>query len=140
MRIIGLDLGSKTCGVAISDELLMTARGLEIIRRKEENKLRRTLKRIEEIIEEYNIDRIVLGYPKNMNGSLSERCKLSEDFADKLRKRTSKEVVLWDEMLTTVDAIEIMKESGISSHEEREKIVDMVAAKIILEDYLNSIA
>ena len=137
MRILGLDLGSKTCGVAVSDGLMLTAQGIEVIRRKEENKLRRTLARIAELVEEYKVDRIVLGYPKNMDGSVSKRCALSEDFAKKLAARTGKEVVLWDERLTTVSAHEVMMEAGLT-REEREKVVDKVAAVFILEDYMNS--
>jgi len=83
MRIMGLDFGSKTVGVAISDELLITAQGMEIIRRKEENKLRQTLARIEELIVEYGVEEIVLGYPKNMNDTLGERVRLTEEFKEK---------------------------------------------------------
>ena len=137
MRIMGLDLGSKTCGVALTDELGLTAQGLEVIRRKEENKLRQTLARITEIAKQYNVEKIVLGYPKNMDGSVSRRCELSEEFAEKLTLRTGKEVILWDERLTTVNAHEIMMEAGLK-REEREKIVDKVAAVLILEDYMNS--
>ena len=137
MRILGLDLGSKTCGVAVSDGLMLTAQGIEVIRRKEENKLRRTLARIADLVEEYKVDRIVLGYPKNMDGSVSKRCALSEDFAKKLTARTGKEVVFWDERLTTVSAHEVMMEAGLT-REEREKVVDKVAAVFILEDYMNS--
>lgn len=82
MRIMGLDFGSKTVGVAISDELLITAQGIEIIRRKEENKLRQTLARIEALIVEYNVTEIVLGYPKNMNDTLGERVRLTEEFKE----------------------------------------------------------
>ncbi len=137
MRILALDLGSKTCGVAVSDELLLTAQGVEVVRRKEENKLRKTLARIAELAEEYKAEKIVLGYPVNMDGTKSERCLLSEEFADKLNKRTGIEVVLWDERLTTEAASEVLKEAGISRN-EREKVVDKVAAVFILEDYLNN--
>ncbi len=137
MRIMGLDLGSKTCGVAVSDGLGFTAQGLEVIRRKEENKLRQTLARITELAQEYEVCKIVLGYPKNMDGSVSKRCGLSEEFAKKLAKRTGIEVILWDERLTTVSAHEVMIEAGLK-REEREKIVDKVAAAFILEDYMNS--
>lgn len=137
MRIMALDLGSKTCGVAVTDELGLTAQGLEVIRRKEENKLRQTLARITELVEAYKVFKIVLGYPKNMDGSVSRRCELSEEFARKLIARTGIEVVLWDERLTTVSANEIMIEAGLK-REEREKIVDKVAAVFILEDYMNA--
>lgn len=137
MRIMALDLGSKTCGVAVTDELGLTAQGLEVIRRKEENKLRQTLARITELVAAYKVFKIVLGYPKNMDGSVSRRCELSEEFARKLIARTGIEVVLWDERLTTVSANEIMIEAGLK-REEREKIVDKVAAVFILEDYMNA--
>lgn len=138
MRILGLDLGSKTLGVAITDGLLLTAQGLEVIRRKEENKLRKTLARIEELVTEYQVEKIVLGYPKNMDGSVSKRCERSEDFAEKLRKRLNVEVILWDERLTTEAAHDIMIEAGVR-REDREKVIDKVAAVFILEDYLNHI-
>ena len=138
MRIMGLDLGSKTCGVAVTDGLGLTAQGLEVIRRKEENKLRQTLARITELAEEYKVEKIVLGYPKNMDGSVSKRCELSEEFAKKLTGRTGIEVILWDERLTTVSAHEIMIEAGLK-REEREKIVDKVAAVLILEDYMTQV-
>ena len=134
-----MDLGSKTCGVAITDALGLTAQGLEVIRRKEENKLRQTLARITELVEEYKVEKIVLGYPKNMDGSVSKRCELSEEFAKNLTARTVKEVILWDERLTTVSAHEIMIEAGLK-REEREKIVDKVAAVLILEDYMTQVS
>ena len=81
MRVMGLDYGSVTVGVAISDELLLTAQGIEVIRRKQENKLRQTLARIEQLIEEYQVNKIVLGYPKNMNNTIGDRCRKSEEFA-----------------------------------------------------------
>lgn len=137
MRIMGLDLGSKTCGVAVTDGLGITAQGIEVIRRKEENKLRQTLARITDLVKEYDVEKIVLGYPKNMDGSVSKRCGLSEEFAAKLTARTGKEVILWDERLTTVSAHEVMMEAGLT-REEREKIVDKVAAVFILEDYMNA--
>lgn len=135
MRILGLDFGSKTVGVAISDPLLITAQGLEIIRRKEENKLRQTLARIEEIIVEYDVTEIVLGLPKNMNDTEGTRAQLSREFKDKLERRTGLPVVMWDERLTTVEADNIMMEAGIR-RENRKDYVDMIAAQLILEGYL----
>ena len=137
MRILGLDFGSKTVGVAISDPLLITAQGLEIIRRKEENKLRKTLARIEEIILEYGVTEIVLGYPKNMNDTEGERAKLSLEFKDMLERRTGLPVHMWDERLTTVEADNIMMEAGIR-RENRKEYVDMIAAQLILEGYMQS--
>ncbi|MBP7347728.1 MAG: Holliday junction resolvase RuvX [Butyrivibrio sp.] len=136
MRIMGLDFGSRTVGVAISDELFMTAQAKEIIRRKEENKLRRTLARIEELILEYDIREIVLGLPLHMDSSVGVRAEISMEFKDKLERRTGIPVVLLDERLTTVEADEIMDELGIRG-KERKNYVDMIAAKVILQDYLN---
>ncbi len=137
MRIMGLDLGSKTVGVAISDPLLITAQGIEIIRRKEENKLRQTLARIEALIVEYEVDRIVLGLPKNMNDTLGERAEFSLAFKEKLERRTGLPVVMWDERLTTVAADKAMMEAGIR-RENRKDYVDKIAACLILQGYLDS--
>ena len=136
MRIMGLDYGSVTVGVAISDELLLTAQGIEVIRRKEENKLRHTLQRIEELIKEYQVELIVLGYPKNMNNTIGERAQKSEEFAKTLERRTGLEVVLWDERLTTVSAHNAMIEGNVR-REDRSKVVDKVAAVFILQGYLD---
>ncbi|MCC8126672.1 MAG: Holliday junction resolvase RuvX [Clostridiales bacterium] len=137
MRILGLDYGSKTVGVAVSDPLGMTAQGLETITRGEENKLRRTLARIETLISEYEIEMIVLGYPMNMDDSVGERAKKTEQFRDMLIKRTGLPVVLWDERLTTVEANEILIQSGVR-RENHKKVIDKIAAVLILESYMNS--
>ena len=136
MRIMGLDFGSKTVGVAISDPLLITAQGIEIIRRKGENKLRQTLARIEELIEEYEVSEIVLGLPKNMNDTLGDRAELSLEFQDKLERRTGLPVTMWDERLTTVSADRVMMEAGIR-REHRKEYVDKIAAVFILQGYLD---
>ena len=136
MRIMGLDFGSKTVGVAVSDPLLLTAQGVEIIRRKEENKLRRTLARIEELIEEYEVEELVLGLPKHLNGSEGVRVELTEEFRDKLERRTGLPVVMWDERLTTVSADRTMMEAGIR-REYRKEYVDKLAAVFILQGYLD---
>lgn len=136
MRIMGLDFGSKTVGVAVSDSLLLTAQGLEIIRRKEENKLRQTLARIEELIVEYEVEEIVLGLPKNMNATEGVRVELTNEFKDKLERRTGLPVVMWDERLTTVAADKIMMEVGIR-REHRKDYVDKIAATLILQGYLD---
>ncbi|MDE6014317.1 MAG: Holliday junction resolvase RuvX [Acetatifactor sp.] len=136
MRIMGLDFGSKTVGVAVSDALLLTAQGVEIIRRKEENKLRQTLARIEALIEEYEVEELVLGLPKHMNGTEGVRAELTEEFKDKLERRTGLPVVLWDERLTTVSADKTMMEAGIR-RENRKEYVDMLAAVFILQGYLD---
>lgn len=136
MRIMGLDFGSKTVGVAISDPLFITAQGIEIIRRKEENKLRKTLARIEELIIQYEVEEIVLGFPKNMNDTIGERAQLSLGFKDKLERRTGLPVTMWDERLTTVAADKAMIEAGIR-REDRKEYVDKIAAVFILQGYLD---
>ena len=132
-----MDLGSKTVGVAISDPMLITAQGIEIIRRKDENKLRQTLARIEALIVEYEVEEIVLGLPKNMNGTLGERAQASLAFQEKLARRTGLPVVMWDERLTTVAADRAMIEAGIR-REDRRDHVDKIAACFILQGYLDS--
>ncbi|MBE5868896.1 MAG: Holliday junction resolvase RuvX [Lachnospiraceae bacterium] len=136
MRIMGLDFGSKTVGVAISDELLLTAQGKEIIERKEENKLRRTYARIEELILEYGVEEIVLGLPKHMNNTEGERVKLTMEFKESLERRTGLPVHMWDERLTTVAADKAMIEAGLR-REERKAHVDKVAAVFILQGFLD---
>lgn len=136
MRIMGLDFGAKTVGVSISDALLITAQGKEIIRRKEENKLRKTLARIEELILEYDVEEIVLGYPLNMDDSIGERAIKTIEFQEKLERRTGLTVHLWDERLTTVAADDVMIEAGLR-REERKEYVDMIAASFILQGYLD---
>lgn len=137
MRIMGLDFGSKTVGVAVSDELLITAQGVEIVRRKSEGKLRQTLARIEELIKEYQVDKIVLGYPKNMNNTEGIRCEKTNEFKEMLERRTGITVLLWDERLTTVEADRTMMEASIR-REERKEYVDKIAAVLILQGYLDS--
>ena len=139
MRIMGLDYGSVTVGVAISDELMITAQGIETIRRKDETKLRQTLARIEELIKQYNVELIVLGYPKNMNNTIGQRAIKSEEFAEKLRKRTGLEVVLWDERLTTVAANNTLDLFDLN-YKEKGKVVDKLAAVLILQGYLDMLS
>ncbi len=136
MRIMGLDFGSKTVGVAVSDPLLLTAQGIEIIRRKEENKQRQTLARIEALIEEYQVEEIVLCLPKNMNDTLGERVTKTLEFKDKLERRTGLTVHTWDERLTTVAADKAMMEAGIR-RENRKDYVDKIAAVLILQGFLD---
>lgn len=138
MRVMGLDFGSKTVGVAVSDALGITAQGVEIIRRESPKKLRRTLARIEELIGEYEVTEIVLGYPKNMNNTEGDRCQKTLEFKEMLEKRTELPVTLWDERLTTVSADRAMIEGGIR-REERKQYVDKLAAVFILQGYLDSL-
>lgn len=136
MRIMGLDFGSKTVGVALSDTLLLTAQGLEIVRREREDKLRQTLSRLDTICKEYEVSSIVLGYPKNMNNTEGVRCEKTRAFKEMLEKRTGLPVVLWDERLTTVEADRAMMEGGIR-RENRREYVDKLAAVFILQSYLD---
>ena len=139
MRILGLDYGSVTVGVAVSDALRVTAQPLETITRKDENKLRQTCARIEQLIAEYEVESIVLGYPKNMNDSVGERAKKTEEFKAMLERRTGLPVTLWDERLTTVAAERVLMESG-ARRENRKAVIDQVAAALILQGYLDSLS
>lgn len=134
---MGLDFGSKTVGVAISDGLGLTAQGIEIIRRTSENKLRQTLARIETLISEYQVGKIVLGFPKNMNNTLGDRAEKTLAFKEMLERRTGLPVILWDERLTTVAADRILIEAGVR-RENRKEYVDQIAAVLILQGYLDS--
>ena len=136
MRVLGLDYGSKTVGVAVSDPLGLTAQGVEIIRRKSPSKLRQTLARIDELVGEYGVERIVLGYPKNMNNTEGDRCEKTKEFKELLEKRCNLPVILWDERLTTVAADNSMMEMGIR-RENRKEYVDEIAAIFILQGYLD---
>lgn len=137
MRIMGLDYGAKTVGVAVTDDLGLTAVSLETVRRDSEKRLRRTCARIEEIITERRTELIVVGLPLNMDGSEGERAQKAREFAQMLQRRTGLEVVMTDERLTTVEADELIRLTGNHSSDRKEHI-DSMAAAIILEDYLNS--
>lgn len=139
MRILGLDYGSKTVGVAVSDPLGLTAQGLETIWRKKENQLRRTLARIETLVSEYQAERIVVGYPKNMNNTIGERAQKALEFKEMLERRTGLPVVMWDERLTTVEANRTLMEAGVR-RENRKQYLDELAAVFILQGYLDSLS
>lgn len=136
MRIMGLDYGSKTIGVAVSDPMGLTAQGLEIIRREEENKLRKSLRRIEELVREYQVEEIVLGFPKNMNNTIGPKGKLSLQFKERLEKVLSIPVYLQDERLSTKSATDMLIYADVS-RKNRKRVVDSVAATIILQTYLD---
>ncbi len=138
MRIMGLDYGSKTVGVAISDPLGITAQAIETICRKDENKLRKTCARIEELIGEYEVEQIVLGLPKHMNNDIGNRAEKSIEFGQMLERRTGLKVVMWDERLTTVEAERTLIENKVR-REDRKKYIDKIAAVFILQGYLDSI-
>ena len=137
MRIMGLDYGSKTVGVAISDPLGLTAQGLETIWRKEENKLRKTCARIEELVKEYGVECIVLGLPKHMNNDIGDRAEKSLEFGEMLKRRTGLEVIMWDERLTTAEAERTLMESNVR-REDRKQYIDKIAAVFILQGYLDA--
>ena len=141
MRIMGLDYGSKTVGVAVSDPLGITAQGVETICRKDENKLRKTCARIEALIEEYQVTKIVLGLPKHMNNDIGDRAEKSMQFGEMIGRRTGLEVVMWDERLTTVtvEAERTLIENKVR-REDRKKYIDKIAAVFILQGYLDSLA
>lgn len=138
MRIMGLDFGSKTVGVAISDPLKITAQGIEIVRREQENKLRKTCARLEQLIKEYQVEAIVLGFPKNMNNSIGDRAEKTYAFQEMLQRRTNLPFILWDERLTTIEANRTLMESGVR-REKRKDYIDKIAAVFILQGYLDSI-
>ena len=138
MRIMGLDYGSKTVGVAMSDPLGITAQAVETIWRKDENKLRKTCARIEELISEYEVERILLGLPKHMNNDLGERAQKALAFGEMVKRRTGLEVVMWDERLTTVEAERTLIENNVR-RENRKQYIDKIAAVFILQGYLDSI-
>ncbi len=137
MKIMGLDFGSKTCGVAMSDALLMTSQPVEIIRRDRESKIRKTLSRIEELVRENDVRLIVLGLPLNMDDSEGARAQLSRDFGERVKERTGVKVVMSDERLTTLESYEIMDRMGIAK-EDRDAYVDMIAANVILQEFMEN--
>lgn len=123
----------------MSDALGITAQGVETICRKEENKLRRTCARIEELVQEYEAERIVLGFPKHMNNEIGERAKRAMEFGEMLKRRTGLGVVMWDERLTTVSAERVLVENKVR-REDRKKYIDKIAAVFILQSYLDSLS
>ena len=138
MRILGLDYGDKTVGVAITDEMLLTAQPVTTITRERKDKLRKTYQQIEKIIEEYSVEKIVVGMPFNMDGSEGERTERTKAFILELHRRTGLEIIEVDERLTTVEADEVLQEMGVPVS-ERKTYIDKIAAAIILKSYLNEV-
>lgn len=136
MRVIGLDFGTKTVGVALSDEAQIIAQPLVTIERKHATKLRQTYAQIERIIDEQNVGLIVLGFPKNMNNTEGERAEATKRFMDDLERRTGLPVILVDERLTTVEANRILEATGVAVS-ARKAHIDKMAAAIILQNYLD---
>ena len=135
MRTMGLDLGSKTLGVAVSDAMGWTAQGIETIKINEATK-DFGIKRLGEIIQEHEVSKIVLGFPKNMNGTIGPRGQASQDFAVYLEKKFNLPVFLWDERLTTMAAERVLLEADVS-RSKRKKVIDKMAAVMILQGFLD---
>jgi putative Holliday junction resolvase len=138
MRILGLDYGAKTVGVAVSDPLGITAQALETVTRERETKLRRTVARIAELCEQYEIGKIVLGLPLLMSDEIGDRAQKAMEFGELLKKRTGLEVIMWDERLTTVAAYEVLDEMGVRGRHNRKAVIDQIAAGFILQEYLDA--
>ena len=132
-----MDFGSKTVGVAVSDENEFLASGVETIRREREDKLRKTYARIEALIEELGVEKIVLGLPLTLDGEEGVRVQKTRDFGENLQRRTGLDIEYQDERLTTVEAYNLMSESGVKKDKQLQ-MVDEVAATIILQDYLDA--
>ncbi|MFD2446161.1 Holliday junction resolvase RuvX [Bacillus sp. CGMCC 1.16607] len=136
MRVMGLDVGSKTVGVAISDELGWTAQGLSTLKINEEQNSF-GFEELEKIIQEYSIGKVVVGLPKNMNGTIGPRGEASQKFAKELETRFNIPAILWDERLTTMAAERVLLEADVS-RKKRKKVIDKMAAVMILQGYLDS--
>lgn len=139
MRVIGLDYGSKTVGVALSDELMLTAQPLTTIHRDRPTKLRQTLAQIEQIIEQYDVDHIVVGWPKKLDNEEGERCEKTKEFGDMLENRTGLEIIYQDERLTTAQADGVLEQGGIRK-DKRKQYIDKMAASLILQNYLDTLS
>lgn len=139
VRVIGLDYGSKTVGVALSDELMLTAQPLTTIHRDRPTKLRQTLAQIEQIIEQYDVDRIVVGWPKKLDNEEGERCEKTKEFGDMLENRTGLEIIYQDERLTTAQADGVLEQGGIRK-DKRKQYIDKMAASLILQNYLDTLS
>ena len=136
MRIMGLDVGSKTIGVAVSDAFGWTAQGIKTIKIDEENE-QFGLDELKEIIDQYGIEKIVIGLPKNMNGTIGPRGEASIAFSERIKERFTLPVVLWDERLSTMAAERVLLEADVS-RKKRKKVIDKMAAVMILQGYLDS--
>ncbi|MEN2465064.1 Holliday junction resolvase RuvX [Ornithinibacillus sp. FSL M8-0202] len=135
MKIMGLDVGSKTIGVAISDELGWTAQGLTTIKW-DENDIHSADSQLKTIIDEHNISKVVIGLPKNMNGTIGERGEASQRFAAYMEEKYNLQTILWDERLTTMAAERVLLEADVS-RKKRKKVIDKMAAMMILQGYLD---
>lgn len=137
MRALGLDVGTKTIGVAVSDELGWTAQGIETVKINEERQIF-GLDRLKEIIDSYEIDKVIVGLPKNMNGSIGERGEACQRFAKLIEEEFNLPVILWDERLSTLAAERFLISADVS-RKKRKQVIDKMAAVVILQNYLDSI-
>lgn len=136
MRTMSFDVGSRTIGIAASDLMGMIANGIETIKRTSQEK---DFQRIDELVREYEVDTMVVGYPKNMNGTIGERAHICEEFAAALQEKyPSAKVILWDERLSTVAAEKVLIDADLR-RKKRKQIIDMMAAVVILQNYLDSV-
>lgn len=133
MRIMALDVGSRTIGIACSDALLMTAQGIETIRR---TSLENDFNRLRELISEYEVHELVVGMPKNMNGTKGDRAEKTEDFVEKMKTVIDLPITFWDERLSTVMAERQLIAADVS-RKKRKGIIDKMAAVVILQGYLD---
>lgn len=133
---MGLDLGDKTIGISMSDELGWTAQGLEVIRRKQESP-EADLERLDQLIKEYQVEKVIVGLPKNMNGTIGPRGELCKEFGRSLQERTGIPIQMWDERLSTVAAERILISADVS-RKKRKQVIDKMAAVIILQGFLDS--
>jgi putative Holliday junction resolvase len=137
MKKLGLDLGNRTLGIAVSDEMNMFARGVDTFRF-EEKDFKKALEYTLELIKEYNVDVVALGFPKNMDGSIGEQAQITLDFKEEILKNIDIKIVMWDERLTSKMASNMMKSQNLK-RKKRKNDIDKMAAAIILQGYLDSI-
>ena len=137
MRYMGLDYGSKTVGVAVSDPFGWTAQPVETIQRKDEANLVATVDRLREIIDQYSVEKIVLGLPKNMNNTEGERVALTEKFGRRLDREFGLEIILWDERLSTMGASRVLDEANMKKGKQKQ-VIDKLAASFILQGFLDA--
>ncbi|MEB4858100.1 MULTISPECIES: Holliday junction resolvase RuvX [Priestia] len=136
MRVLGLDVGTKTIGVAVSDEMGWTAQGIETIKIADEQ-MEQSYPRLQQLIDEYSVEKIVVGLPKNMNGTIGPRGEACIEFADSVKEKLNIETMMWDERLSTMAAERVLLSADVS-RKKRKKVIDKMAAVMILQGYLDS--
>ncbi|AXI31489.1 Holliday junction resolvase RuvX [Priestia aryabhattai] len=136
MRVLGLDVGTKTIGVAVSDEMGWTAQGIETIKIADEQ-MEQSYPRLQQLIDEYSVEKIVVGLPKNMNGTIGPRGEACIEFADNVKETLNIETMMWDERLSTMAAERVLLSADVS-RKKRKKVIDKMAAVMILQGYLDS--